>query len=139
MIRARVHGRPKATVVLVVDDDLSMRKLVPRMLEGCGYQVLVAEGIAQAEDHLQQGARVDLLITDVVLSGGTGKQVVEMVRRYCPRAPVIYISGYENVAVGKPVLTKPFTRHQLLDRVAVALEPTLPRPPRARLQTVHGV
>ncbi|HET9133647.1 MAG TPA: PAS domain S-box protein [Gemmatimonadales bacterium] len=116
--------------ILVVEDEELVRRYVVRMLEREGYAVLAvgdapeAESIAQAHD-----GPLHLLLTDVVLPSRNGRKVAETVQAKFPGLPVVYMSGYTEDAIvrhgvleeGIALLTKPFTREELLDRVAASL------------------
>jgi two-component system cell cycle sensor histidine kinase/response regulator CckA len=66
--------------VLVVEDDPAIRRLVRRALESCGYGVIDASSAEEALVHLAAGAPpVDLLLTDVVLPGASGRELADRV------------------------------------------------------------
>lgn len=117
-----VSGGPAS--VMVVDDEPEVLKLLVRILQRAGHDVTACAGIDEAHAHLAKGKMPALLITDVVLKGSTGKRVARLVQDKSPKTRVIFISGYDNVAVGgQPVLQKPFTPNELaelVDRVLAA-------------------
>lgn len=116
--------------VLVVEDQEMVRRMVQRMLEARGYQVVLAgdrdEAIAAGE--AVQG-RIDLLLTDIILPGTNG---VKLAKEFADRfdAKVLYMSGFtENGIVHRGILDpdrlllqKPFTAKQLARKVREALE-----------------
>ena len=113
-------------VVLVVDDEPSVRSLVVEVLHEMGYQTLEAGDGAAALEVLQSRTHLDLLITDVGLPGGmNGRQLADGGRLTRPDLKILFITGYaENAAVGNGhlergmhVLTKPFTLDALAHRV----------------------
>ncbi|HTS88015.1 MAG TPA: response regulator [Gemmatimonadales bacterium] len=117
--------------VLVVDDDVTSRAAMRRILEHEGYTVIVAE---HAEDALRLLERthvpVDLIITDVQMPGMGGDALASRVRESSPDLPVIFVSGeprYDTLpgSVGGPArfLLKPFLPAELLAAVEGALEP----------------
>jgi len=73
---------------------------------------------------------VDLLLTDIVMPGGTGPQVARALAASQPAARVLYMSGYADETIGHhgvlepgmPLLHKPFTREGLLEAVRTALD-----------------
>jgi YesN/AraC family two-component response regulator len=86
------------------------------MLAELGFRVLQAESAERALEILQSGVPVDLLITDHLMSGMTGVQLVQAVREYWPSIRVLIISGFaeaEGVAPDLPRLTKPFRQKEL--------------------------
>jgi two-component system, cell cycle sensor histidine kinase and response regulator CckA len=81
--------------VLVVEDDERARTLVSRILAGLGYRLLVARDPADAHNLLERsGAPIDLVLTDVVMPRGSGPECVEDIKRICPSAAALYMSGY---------------------------------------------
>jgi CheY-like chemotaxis protein len=78
---------------------------------------------------LRQGARVDLLFTDVIMPGGmNGLDLVEQARTLHPGLPVLVTTGYMDElpqggrSGGLNILAKPYRQESLLERVRVALE-----------------
>jgi two-component system, cell cycle sensor histidine kinase and response regulator CckA len=133
--------------VLLVEDDLSVRAASRVSLERYGYRVLEAESAASAlEVWSREGARVDLVLTDLVMPGGTtGRQLAEALVRQAPRLRVLYTSGYSPDVVnrllpldeGRAFLQKPCTAVELALAVRRRLdEPAAPSastgPPRVR-------
>jgi two-component system cell cycle sensor histidine kinase/response regulator CckA len=116
--------------VLLVEDEESVRALLAKVLTRAGYVVHTAVTAADARMLLaRDGTRFDLLITDVVLSRESGREVAEAVLRVQPHCRVLYISGYTDDAVVRhgilteqmPFLQKPFSAASLLDKVASVL------------------
>ena len=117
--------------VLVVEDEQQIREMIVRVLEKRGYQVLPCargeEALALAQEPSR---RVDLLITDVVLPGWSGREIAERVLTVRPGLRILYISGYtENSVVhhgvleeGVNFLAKPFTPLQLVRTVRALLD-----------------
>ncbi len=95
--------------ILLVEDDPTVRRATQLMLERCGYMVLApassVEAVALAEWHL---GVIDLILSDVVMPGLNGPQLVQAVRRLRPGVRVIYMSGY----VGDPLLRAGITASQ---------------------------
>ena len=119
--------------VLVVDDDLTVRMVVTDVLQELGYCALEAGDGSSAFDILRSAARVDLLVTDVGLPGGTnGRQLADAGRVLRPGMKVLFITGYaETAAVGNAqldpgmrVLTKPFA----VDRLATVIRSLISDP-----------
>ena len=117
--------------VLLAEDEPAVRRLVEGYLRAAGHTVLVA---ASGEEALAQARarpdRLDLLVTDVVMPGMNGRQLHEALLALHPGLPVVFMSGYpalpgtqEEIVAGGPgaVLAKPFTREDLLRRVAGAV------------------
>jgi PAS domain S-box-containing protein len=113
-------------VVLVIDDDPTIRMLVGEVLADSGYAVLEAPNGPAGLKVLDSNARIDLLITDVGLPGGmNGRQVADAARINRPELKVLFITGYaENAVIGKSrlangmfVMTKPFQMDVLAHRI----------------------
>jgi len=117
-----ISSAPSAgATVLVVDDDDDIRRLVERVLRREGYAVLVAtsgnEGLALARAH---AGTIDLLLTDMVMPGMSGQDLVRALTAELPLLEVVYMSGYHPGAPIEPrrFVAKPFDRETLLNTVA---------------------
>ena len=103
-------------MVLVVEDDATVRGLIVEVLQELGYLHLEASGAATALPILQSRRRIDLLVTDVGLPNVNGRQLAELARAVRPELKVLFVTGYaENAAVragflapGMDMLVKPF-------------------------------
>ncbi len=119
-----------AETVLLVEDEDGLRQLLKTVLEGAGYRVLEAGNGRQALDlsHAHDGP-IDLLVSDVVMPGMSGRDLVDRVAPLRPEARVLLISGYTQTAgfehtiekAGAAFLQKPFTPDVFLMRVREAL------------------
>lgn len=118
--------------ILVVEDDEQVRRLAVRHLERLGYGVLTAHDGPSALDIIRENDSIDLLFTDVIMSGGmNGRELTLRARELRPGLPVIYTSGYtEKVLAHQPgmdneeeieLLQKPYRRPELARRVHAAL------------------
>ncbi len=124
--------------VLLVEDDESVRRLAATHLVSLGYDVTTAPDGDSALAALSTDARVDLLLTDVVMPGGLhGPELVERALAAHPRLRVLYTSGYTDGAEltgpdgrSTPLLTKPYRRTDLARAVHAALLPTEGAPSR---------
>ncbi|MEJ7804747.1 MAG: response regulator [Telluria sp.] len=114
------NAKPEAWAhsILVVEDDGAVRHAMVEMLEVLGYQVRQAESATVALDMLQN-ALPSLMITDYLMPGMTGAQLVAQVEIDYPRLPVIMVTGYadmhaiERVIGQNTVLRKPFNIQDL--------------------------
>jgi PAS domain S-box-containing protein len=122
--------KPDGTTILLVEDDEIMRGLTRRQLAEHGYRVIEASnGKAALESLAAHPGRVDLLLTDVVMRGLSGPELVTRVSQSHPSVKVIYMSGYtgeliaerEILKSGIALLEKPFTRSALLKTVHESL------------------
>lgn len=106
--------------ILVVDDEELLLTLAETVLGSYGYRVLTAPGGQQALDILARERQVDLVITDLVMPGMSGREFIEALRRRWPRLPVLRTSGYVwpvSPAEEADYLQKPFTSRDLLLKV----------------------
>ena len=111
--------------VLVVDDERGVRDVVSVTLERSGCRVLRADGAPQALD-LATRERFDVIVTDIVMPGMSGIELVRALRRQGYDQPVIYMSGHgadaeAQAATDGALLRKPFPREAVLSAVARAM------------------
>jgi CheY-like chemotaxis protein len=113
-------------VVLVIDDEPTIRMLVSEVLEGQGYAVMEASDGPSGMRVLDSDVRIDLLITDVGLPNGmNGRQVADAARALRPGLKVIFITGYaENAVIGNghlekgmQLIAKPFEMEALARKI----------------------
>ncbi|MBL8940311.1 MAG: PAS domain-containing protein [Archangium sp.] len=118
--------RSGSGVVLLVEDDASVREVAQRLLVGAGYQVRAADGVTSAKALAATLGRVDLLLTDVVMPDGSGRELADALLERSPGLQVLFMSGYTDDEVMRrgvrdgqvKLLQKPFTPTTLLDAVA---------------------
>jgi signal transduction histidine kinase len=123
-------ARGTETILLVEDEDM-VRRLLRDILEMEGYTVLVAhdgdEALRACERH--EGP-IHLLLTDVVMPGMSGRQLVERLTEHCADVKVLYMSGYTDDAIvhhgvldaGTNFLQKPFTPDAVVRKVREVLD-----------------
>jgi CheY-like chemotaxis protein len=118
-------------VVLVVEDDSMVLRLAVQLLTRLGYQALEAHDGPEAIATLEQGGRIDLLFTDVVLPKGiNGTALAQAAQKRRPGLKVLYMSGYTANAIvhhgvldkGVHLLTKPFRKVDLARKVRQILD-----------------
>ena len=117
-------------VVLVVEDNSEVRSYSVMVLTELGYRVLEASDAHSALAILSSAARVDLLFTDVVLPGKSGRLLAEDARAGRPNLRVLYTTGYSRNAIvhhgrldpGVQLISKPFTFEELARRVRDVLD-----------------
>ncbi len=112
-VRPRTKMLPRGSeTILIVEDEAAVRLLVTNLLQRCGYKVFVAPTAVQAlEVWKEHGAKVDLLLTDMVMPDGmSGRQLSDQLRAGRPELKVIYTSGYSPEAVGQGRELPPNTR-----------------------------
>jgi PAS domain S-box-containing protein len=117
--------------ILVVEDEAAVRDVLTRVLHDAGYQVTRAAGGPEALEMMarEDGDSVDLLITDVVMSGMSGRELATRVAARVPGLPVIYVSGYTDGEItrrgllepGAAFIQKPFSPEVILAAVSAKL------------------
>jgi DNA-binding response OmpR family regulator len=110
--------RTRAPLVLIVDDDPSLRLLCRVNLELDGYRVVEAPSVAAAEDALEDGG-VDLVLLDVHVGADDGLALMRSLRQRGHGAPVVLFTGSARldsptIAEADGVVPKPFRLEQLL-------------------------
>lgn len=118
------------TILLAEDEDL-VRKFTVHVLTEEGYKVLPARNGAQAlallKDH---SGKIDLLLTDTIMPGMSGQDLVKQASASHPAIKVIYMSGYTNMVLSKDdtrktdfhFVEKPFTPDTLLKKIRSVLD-----------------
>src|SRR5438128_4114955 len=123
--------------VLVVDDSLSVRKVVERALLGRQIEVVCAATGTEALERIEREAP-DVVVCDVVMPDRDGYEICEFVKKHprLSRTPVLLMSGIVNDEVREraarvqsaDVLTKPFAADDLLRKLDVLLASPPPAP-----------
>ncbi len=116
--------------ILVVEDDQRVRAFSTEALRELGYTVVEAGSGAQALALVNAGLKPDLLFTDIVMPGMTGRELADAVKGLFPTLKVLYTTGYTRNAVvhngvlGKEtqLLQKPFSLDQLGEKVRRVLD-----------------
>ena len=122
---------PSNSVILLAEDDASVRHFVKMLLNQAGYQVLEAsDGHGALALARKIGGSVDLLVTDMEMPGMDGRELAKALREINSAVPVIYISGYpddpraqdlHDPEHGSVFIGKPFQPRVILETVAQLL------------------
>ena len=114
----------------MVEDDEALLNVTVRMLQDAGYRVIAARNAEAALDMVKAAnPRIDLLLTDVIMPGKNGIELLEQAIALDPNLRSVFMSGYTGDLVPQrggslleaAYLEKPFTRSSLLKRVRSAL------------------
>jgi two-component system, cell cycle sensor histidine kinase and response regulator CckA len=117
--------------VMVVEDDRMIMKVIKKVLVSCGYSVLFAadgnEALRVSEDH---NAPIHLLLTDVIMPGMGGRELMNRLGRKRPDMKVLFMSGYTDNAIvhhgvlekGLSFIQKPFASGSLKKKVREVLD-----------------
>jgi len=123
-------ARPDSKTVLVVEDEGGLRELAGRLLSRLGYRVLTAANAKAAQKIFNDGASIDVLLTDVVMPGASGPELTKELLTTHPDLKVVYMSGYTEDTIanhgvidpGVSFLHKPFTSSTLDQKIREALK-----------------
>lgn len=127
-----IHGLQGSETVLLVEDEEAVRVLARKTLEGYGYRTLdAANGEEALKRSKEYGKRIDLLLTDVVMPGMSGREVADRLSLLHPEMKVLFMTGYADSAIvhqgilepGTALLLKPFTPDALAQKVREVLDP----------------
>jgi PAS domain S-box-containing protein len=119
--------------ILVVEDEVNLRRLTRQFLENQGYTVLeAADGAEAVQICVAHQGIIHLLLTDVIMPGMNGRELAHRVSEIRPNMKVLYMSGYTENAIGHngtldagiTLLQKPFTLHALKAKVREVIDKT---------------
>jgi CheY-like chemotaxis protein len=105
-----------AGTALLVDDEELVRESTADMLEDLGYEVVEAASAEEALRLIADGLKPDVLVTDHLMPGMNGTELVNILRADLPGTPVLIVSGYaevDGIAPEVPRLVKPFRSSDL--------------------------
>ncbi|HEY4369038.1 MAG TPA: ATP-binding protein [Steroidobacteraceae bacterium] len=116
--------------ILVVEDNAGVRSFSADSLRDYGFNVLEASDASEAMGILEGKTTIDLLFTDIGLPGLSGRELVCAVQRKHPNIRILFTSGYAQMPSptdsrwmsDAPLLSKPFTRSQLFEKVLQVLD-----------------
>jgi signal transduction histidine kinase/CheY-like chemotaxis protein len=107
----------RAATILLVDDEDIVRRATADMLSDIGYTVIEAASGAEALRLVRDGAACDIILSDYLMPGMNGVDLIRHVRELTPALPAMLISGYSTIAEGSgselPRLAKPFRQADL--------------------------
>jgi PAS domain S-box-containing protein len=123
------HSRG-SELILLVEDDASVREVHTRMLEELGYGVVAVENPLAALEQLERRADITLLFTDIVMAPMNGRKLADQARINRPNLPVVFTTGYTRNAVvhngvldpGVIFLQKPTTLEELARKIREAID-----------------
>jgi PAS domain S-box-containing protein len=118
------HRTGADEVVLIVEDQATVRLLIVEVLNDLGYRSLEMADSAAALRVLESSQRIDLLISDIGLPGLNGRQLADAARVKRPKLKVLFVTGYAETAAGNSflepgmeIIAKPFAMDALANRV----------------------
>jgi len=137
------ESRPTVAVrthLLLIDDDLLVLRTAERLLQRAGFRVTTASsGFAARELLARDSGGIDVIVTDVVMPGMSGPQLIAERRAVGDLRPVVYMSGYTGDALPLPqapdadaiLVSKPFSSATLVEAIQWALAESVGAPHRA--------
>jgi PAS domain S-box-containing protein len=117
--------------ILVVEDDAGVRELVSAFLSKAGFEILIARDATEASQiGMEFEGEIGLIVTDIVLPGISGPQLVESLAGLRPTMKALYMSGYAADSIGSHaqlndqamLIRKPFDSSQLIRAVREVLD-----------------
>src|SRR5688500_982813 len=117
-----IIAAPHLSTILLVDDEELVRTGTADLLSDLGYDVVQAASGAEALRLLRSGCEPDVLVTDYLMPGMNGVDLIENAAVIAPNAKAMLITGYSDIASGRganlPRLQKPFRQGELARSVA---------------------
>ena len=121
-----VTAAPRRATIMLVDDEDLVRVGTAEMLRDLGYDVIDATSGADALRLLGNGCEPELLVTDFLMPGMNGVELIDHASRVCRKLKALLVTGYSTIAEGPganlPRLAKPFRQAELASRVAELLQ-----------------
>ena len=122
--------RGRGETILIVEDDDGVREYASEILRDLNYQVIEAKDSASAMRLLEADRTFDLMLTDVVLPGISGRALADEVIRRRPGAKVIFMTGYSRNAIvhqgrldrGTELISKPLTEAAVARKIRQVLD-----------------
>jgi len=139
------NGRGTETILLV-EDEIPLRRMLQETLSNAGYHVLEAnDGTEAIRKFEKQAGSIDLLLTDVVMPLVNGRQLAQRMTAAGPQMRVIYMSGYADDVIAyhgildesTTLVQKPFSPAALLIKVREVLDAGKQHPPAPPAAEYH--
>jgi CheY-like chemotaxis protein len=120
----------KKQIILVVEDNESVREVAAAMIEELGYEVLTAHNGPEGYKIIEERRDIALVLSDVIMAGGmNGPELAAKAMKVRPKLKVLFMSGYAPGSVRLmqdmpdtiELVNKPFTRNDLTEKVRRAL------------------
>jgi DNA-binding NtrC family response regulator len=123
--QAYASDRPRRQTILLVEDEPFVREATRSLLEHAGFEVLATGDARDATRvYAECKRRIDLVMTDMVLPGRSGRQLGQDLREHSPEIAVLVTSGYFNAEAETEApasrtyfLAKPYSRRTLVEKI----------------------
>jgi DNA-binding NtrC family response regulator len=117
--------------VLLAEDEPSLREAARRLLERAGFRVVATSNGLDALDELRAAPDAfDVMLTDVMMPGMGGVELIQHSTSLAPALPVVLMSGYADIPTASPhtlcdaTLEKPFTADALVSTIRSVMRTT---------------
>ncbi len=119
-------------LILIAEDEIALRNLIEKMIKNMGYEVIAVSNGEEAIQAIKiHGKKPDLLLTDVVMPGMNGKELLHNLRETYPELKVLFMSGYTDNTIidnnglfpDSPFILKPFTVAGISRQIKQILNP----------------
>jgi two-component system, cell cycle sensor histidine kinase and response regulator CckA len=132
------HKRGSGETVLICEDEEPVRRLLAETVTAAGYAAEAVGTPAEALEAVSSGTQPDAIISDIIMPGRTGPELIDQLTAHIGSVPVLFISGYTRHVTTSRIalpsrsdfLTKPFSTGELLERLAALLAQRATSPPR---------
>lgn len=122
--------------IIIVDDDPAMLTFLQSALENAGHTTTHSDNGLDALETIKEKNNFDLLLTDIIMPGMDGIELVHAARRVCPTMKYMFMTGFSAVALGdknpekedSKILSKPFHLNDLLAQIEEMLAAEAPKP-----------
>ncbi len=127
-----MHSYNCPLTILLVEDETFVREVTREILQSAGHRVLCATRATEATTLFNDlASEIDLVLTDIILPGDTGRVLAANLLRQNPWLRVLYVSGYPDQICalqksGEDCLPKPYSSELLLQKVSAMLSNSLP-------------
>jgi CheY-like chemotaxis protein len=119
---------PKPLIIMTVDDESSVRRVIRTVLERDGFTVLEASSGPEAIELAKHEPQIAMVLSDMRMPGMDGNALAHQLRALRPNVPLIFVSAFDSDVDECfrhcPTLPKPFNGKQLLARVRSQLSYT---------------
>jgi two-component system, cell cycle sensor histidine kinase and response regulator CckA len=123
--KTKTKAHSNGETLLVVEDEKTVRKVMTEILNAQGYTVLEAENGNRALSLIRSDNSIDMVITDVIMPGINGRELIDLIKKEKPDIRFLYVSGYtDNDVIRQGVetnrydfLQKPFSSQQLSEKI----------------------
>jgi two-component system cell cycle sensor histidine kinase/response regulator CckA len=116
--------------LLIAEDEEIVKMYLKRILERAGYKVILTDNGDDAVARFRENDDISLVLSDVVMPGKSGREMLDEIRKMKPGIKVVFISGYAAhtmsekgiIEQGVEFIMKPFQKNDLLKKIREVLD-----------------